>query len=334
MKNTIRKSLLAALLLFGVVFCGSTVYAEGEEATETPKPIGASISLTPVSKVLQIASGSTYDASFKVKNESSDADMKIEVYAAPYSYVYSDTEDAYKLGFNKENNYTQISRWIRIKDTEGNYVEKPTFTIKPQEELAIEYRVTTPSSIPAGGQYAVIFAHTLTSVTSANGIKTEASPGMVIYGRSSEGETKIDSEISNMTIEQSIKDGEEVRNHFFGSAKVKNNGNVDFTAIGTLKVENIFGGVSYETPSNAGRVSIIPETELTVSDEWTETPSIGIFKVTWTVKAGEKTETIEKTIFLVPIYLILILILVLTFMVIWITMMVRKRKERRSRLAV
>ena len=330
MKTIIRMSILAALL-FGVVFCGATAYAE--EETQPSQSLGASISLTPVSKVLQIASGSNYDASLTVKNEG-DADMKIEVYAAPYSYVYSDAEDIYKLGFNQENSYTQISRWIKIKDVDGNYVEKPEFTIKPKESLVIDYRITTPSSIPAGGQYAVIFAHTLTSTVAENGIKTEASPGMIIYGRSTEGETKIDSEISSMSIEQNVRDGEEVRNHFFGSAKVKNTGNVDFTAIGTLRVENIFTGLVYETPSNAGRVSVIPETELSVTDEWEETPSIGIFKVTWTVKAGDKTETIDKTIFLVPVYLILILILVLTFMVIWIIMIVRKRKERRSRLAV
>ena len=332
MKNIIGKGILAVLLLFGVTFWGTTVYADDEKET-TPQSVGASISLTPVSRVLQIASGSNYDSSFSVKNEG-DSDMRIEVYAAPYSYVYSDTEDAYKLGFNNETSYTQMSRWIRIKDTEGNYVERPVFTIKPHESLSIEYRISTPNSIPAGGQYAVIFAHTLTSVVAANGIKTEASPGMVIYGRSSEGETKIDSEITNMNIDQNIKNGDEVHNHFVGSAKVKNTGNVDFTATGVLKVESIFGGTNYETPANAGKVSVIPETELTVTDEWKETPSFGFYKVTWTVTAGEKTETIEKTIFLVPVYIVLVSILVLTFLAVWIILMVRKRKERRSRLAV
>ena len=335
MKKFLVKSLLTALVVFfGVVFCGPNIYAEGEEeSTEEKKSFGASISLTPVSKVFQIASGSTYDSTFEVKNEG-DSEMKIEVYAAPYSYVYSDAEDTYKLGFNNENNYTQISRWIQIKDTEGNYVEKPTFKIQPHEALVVEYRINTPNSIPAGGQYAVIFAHTLTSVVAANGIKTEASPGLVIYGRSTEGETITASEISDLNIQQNVQTEEEVRNHFYASAKVKNTGNVDFIATGVLKVDGILGGAHYETPSNAGRVSVIPDTELAVTDEWQETPSFGIFRVTWTVTAGDQTETIEKTIFLIPIYVILIFILVLTFMVIWIIMMVRKRKERRSRLAV
>ena len=341
MKKLLRMSLAALVVLFGVVFCAHDIFAEGEEeqseqseqSEQKPEQLGASISLTPVSKVFQIASNSVYDSAFTVKNEGT-SEMKIEVYAAPYSYVYSDEENSYKLGFNNENNYTQISRWIRIKDTEGNYVEKPTFKIKAGDSLEVQYRVNTPSSIPAGGQYAVIFAHTLTSVVSANGIKTEASPGIVIYGRSTEGETLVSSEISGLEISQTFNDGEEVKNYFSGTAKVKNTGNVDFTATGVLKVDGILGGAHYETPSNAGRVSVIPETELVVADHWEETPSFGLFKVTWTVTAGENTETIERTIFLMPVYMILILILVLTFLTIWIILMVRKRKERRSRLAV
>ena len=334
MKKLNALKLISALgLILGVVFCSPNLYADEETEEEPSAPQGASISITPVSKVFQLASGSEYDSSFKVNNMG-DTDMKIEVYAAPYAYVYSDEEDAYKLGFSTENNYTQMSRWIRIKDTEGNYVKKPTFTIPPKEELEIFYRVTTPESIPAGGQYAVIFAHTLTSVVSANGIKTEASPGIVIYGRSTEGETIVKASISNMEIRQRDESSEEAKNLFNGYAKIKNEGNVDFTATGVLKVEGFLSGAHYETPQNAGRVSVIPDAELTISDKWDETPDFGIFKVTWTVTAGEETETVEKTIVLIPVYMILIMIMLLTFAVVWIIMMARKRKERRSRLAV
>lgn len=320
-------------MVLGVVFCSPNLYADEETEEKPAAPQGASISITPVSKVFQLASSSEYDASFKVNNMG-DADMKIEVYSAPYAYVYSDEEDTYKLGFNTENNFTQMSRWIRIKDAEGNYVQKPTFTIPPHQELEVFYKVTTPASIPAGGQYAVIFAHTLTSVVSANGIKTEASPGLVVYGRSTEGETIISSSISNMEIKQTAETDEGTKNLFNGFAKVKNDGNVDFTATGVLKVEGILSGVHYETPSNMGRVSVIPDTELAISDKWEETPDFGIFKVTWTVTAGENTETVEKTIVLIPVYMILIMIMLLTFVIVWIIMMARKRKERRTRLAV
>ena len=105
-------------------------------------------------------------------------------------------------------------------------------------------------------------------------------------------------------------------------------------AVGTLKVEGIFGRSYYETPNTKGRVSIIPETELAVSDTWEETPYFGIFKATWTVTAAGQTETISQVIFLLPLPIIVIALLLLTIVIVWITIVVRKRKERRSKFAV
>ncbi len=325
MKKNISKLWIVALVIsFFVLSLTSAIntFAEGEEK----QSVGTSISLEPVSKILQIASGETYNQSFKVNNDG-DSEMRIEVYAAPYSYVYSDEEDLYKLGFTNENNYTQISRWITFKDSSGNYVEKPTFLINPHESLEISFKITTPSSIPSGGQYAVIFAHTLSSSTSGSGIRTEASPGMIVYGRSTEGESITKCEFSDLKIGE--EDGK-----IFGSAKVKNAGNVDFNAKGVLKVDPIIGFGSYETPTNGGRISVIPEAELILNNVWEETPGFGIYKATFTVTVGEETEKTERIMVRLPLFVIVIIIILLTFLIIWIILMVRKRKERRSRLAI
>lgn len=345
MKKNIWKYLGAIIIIvFGLlVNCHGLVYAEGEEEAQESseetkesekKDTSTNISVTPVSKVLQLSSDSTYDDSFTVTNNG-DLDMKIETYAAPYFYVYSEEEDTYKLGFNTNNNYTQIARWITFKSSSGNYEERPTFTIKPKEALTIEYRIKTPNNIPPGGQYAVIFAHTLTSTTSASGIKTEASPGIVVFGRSLEGESVVSSEISNLEISSTRIDGENnAMSKINAKAKVKNNGNIDFNAVGVLKVSNIFGGTEYETPSNRGRISVIPDSELTVSDYWDETPGFGLFKVSWTVTVGEETETVEQFVFINLSLFIIIIIILLTILSIWIIIRLRRRKERRSRLAV
>lgn len=343
-KQFVKSLLIAMGLLMGLgLILPANSYAdednapaessESEEKTAEAKAGGTSISITPVSNVLQISSNSEYNAKFTVNNDGSEV-MKIEVYAAPYSYIHSEEDDTYKLGFNKENNFTQIARWITFKDNDGNYVKKANYSIEPEKSIEVDYKIATPDNIPAGGQYAVIFAHTLTSSVSASGIRTEASPGLVVYGRSTEGKIDTTAEISDLKIEQSVSDGTNTRNHFFASAKVKNSGNVDFNAIGKMKVESIIGFSSYETPDNKGRISVIPESELVVSDEWEETPSFGIYKVTWTVKASDAEETVEKVVFLISPLAIIITIIVLTFIVIWIIMLTRKRKERRSRLAV
>lgn len=339
-KHIIRLFSVALVILFGFFFlpvfdakADDEVVEETTVAEETPAEnidlTGTRISLKPTSKILQINSGSVYDETFEVTNDGG-APLRIEVYAAPYSYVYSNEEDLYKLGFNNENNFTQISRWITFKDLEGNYVERAEFTIEPGATLVVSFRISTPASIPSGGQYAAIFAHTLSSAISTTGIRTEASPGIVIYGRSTEGEAITSAEISDLNIEQKTVDG---KNGIFATAKVKNTGNVDFTANGVLKVEPIIGFGSYESPVTNGRMSIIPEAELVVSDAWTEAPGFGIYKATWKVTVGDTEEVIERVVFRISPIVAIITIIVLTIIVISIIMGIRKRKERRSRLS-
>ncbi|MBR3138038.1 hypothetical protein IKG41_01690 [Candidatus Saccharibacteria bacterium] len=332
--NHFRIVLLSLVLLFGLGIFVNQVHAEGETSEETKSPAGISIGIEPTSKTIQLSSESIYDNYIKIKNDS-DEDVKVEVYAAPYSYIYSEEEESYKLGYSNQNNFTQISRWISIDDGNGNFVAKPTFTVKANDSLKVTYRIETPKNIPAGGQYAVIFAHALANATTASGIRAEPNIGMIVYGHSTEGEAESKAEISNLQINTSITDGNgTTKNNINAFAKVKNTGNIDFNAYGTLKVEPIIGFSSYETERKVP-VSIIPEAELVVKDEWVDTPSFGLYKITWTVTAAkEESQTIERIVFLVsPIYII-VFIIVLTIIIIWIIIRVRRRKERRSRLAV
>lgn len=341
MKSYIKRTCLIMLtLVLGVtIFSSTTVFADeqtSEQADEQAELMAAatSISISPVNKVLQLESNSVYEDSFSVSNNGS-IDMKFEVYASPYSYTYSEADNTYKLGFNNENSYTQISRWVTFQDTSGNWVKTTTFVAAPGETIDVKYRISTPSSVPAGGQYAVLFAHTLSEMTTSSGIKTEASPGLVVYGRST-GETILSSEISGMEISQTTEIEGEKKNLISATSKVKNTGNVDFMASGQLKVTGIFGNVYYESSGSSTKsyVSIIPETELTVDDVWEETPYFGLFNVEWTVNAAGKSETITKQVLILPLPILVLMILLLTIIVIWTIVIVRKRRERRSRFSI
>ena len=333
--------IVGIVAIMGVLSVHSGAYAEGEEGkTEADKSnVTTSLTISPVSKTWSIKPNNVYDGKLTVTNDGSE-EMKVSVYASPYFYSYSEQEDTYKLGFNVENSYTQIARWITIKDSNGNYVANPTFTIPSKGEgesvktFDIEYRITTPASIPDGGQYAALFVQTLTGRTNQNGIHTETSAGMIIIGHSAEGETVVKSEINNMSVgfgERAI--GTTAKNVIYGNAKIKNTGNTDFYAKGVLKVEPIIGFSSYET-EDAVTVSVIPDAELPIEEKWTETPGFGIYKVTWTITAGEANETVEQVIFIVSPIFIIISIIVLTIVVISIIIGVRRSKERKSRLAV
>ncbi len=328
-----KKSLLAILILaLTTIGCsinwGAYVFAEEDNGN-----LSTSISITPVSNIISLSANNTYDYSFRVTNGGS-SNMDFEVYAAPYSYTYSETDDEYRLGFAKENNYTQITRWISFKDSSGNYVEKPTFTAGPNETVEVFYRIETPGSLPAGGQYAVIFAHTLSGSLNASGIKTEASPGLIVYGRAT-GETIRTAEISNMSVSKDFvtKEGN-YEAKINATSKIKNTGNVDFTATGSLTVRSIFGNVYYESDSTTTAVSVIPETELSLSDQWDDTPFFGLFNATWRVSAAGEDQEISSVILIMPISIIIIMLILLTVIIIWIIIIIRKRKERRSRFMV
>ena len=327
MKSLVQKvSAIALLAILGTLLFGDRVFAD-DPAT--------SISISPVSKIMQLTANSEYEDSFKVTNNG-NAEMKFEVYAAPYAYTYSESDDSYQLGFNKENTYTQITRWITFKQADGTYDKKVTFVAGPNSSIDVTYKVSTPNSIPAGGQYAVLFAHTLSDVINSSGIKTEASPGLVIYGRT-EGETHAASEISDLEISDILTVDNNQKTIINASGKVKNTGNVDFMASGKLKITGIFGQVYYETSgiSSKSRVSIIPETELPVTDSWDETPFFGLFNVEWTVTgSGGTSETITKFIAIIPPVIIIVVILLLTIVIVWIIIVIRKRKERRSKFMV
>ncbi len=326
-----KNLILTLAFAFAALFVSMPAFAEDEAPAEASEEGGTSISISPVSNIISIEGNKTYDYSFKVTN-GGNSEMKFEVYAAPYSYTLSEEDGEYKLGFSRENNYTQITRWITFASGEENYTEKPVFTAGPKETVEVKYRITTPESIPAGGQYAVLFAHTLsTSEMSGSGIKTEASPGLVVYARAS-GETIKTSEISNLKIEKTITNKKkETFNHINATAKIKNTGNVDLTAVGTMTVQGIFGRSYYETPAGTAAVSVIPETELTLTDEWKETPYFGLFNVTWKVVTAGNTQTITAVILIMPAPIIVLFLILLTFVTIGVIIRVKKRSARRAR---
>ena len=359
MKEIFRKKwvIAATMALVAVLGVGSIGLAHADDEgnqSEEDKSGQISISISPVNKTFNLNSNSVYEGVMNVTNAGTEA-FEFEVYSAPYSFALSNITNDYGPDYNSENTYTQLARWITIRDQAGNYVSslksdseetRPTFSAAPGETVEVAYKITTPDNIPAGGQYAALFAQTKANPSEQSGINALANLGMKIFGRSEEGEAIQSAEIYNMELSRDITKTTEVEengqtveketkvDHNNGHATIKNTGNLDFTARGVLKVTNIFGGVYYETPSEKAQVTIIPESELPISDEWTETPTFGIYKASWTVTAADASESVDMVIFMIPPYVVIIAIILLTIVIVWIIMMVRRRKERRSRFTI
>ena len=100
MRSIISKfAVVVTVFLLGLTFISGSAYADDSDGNAS-QGAAMSISISPVSKILQLTPSTSYDDIFKVTNNSSSP-MDFEVYAAPYSYNYSEDNDSYSLGFNK-----------------------------------------------------------------------------------------------------------------------------------------------------------------------------------------------------------------------------------------
>ena len=193
MREFLRKkwSWLAVLGLVATLGLGMTgvVQAEGEsENNEEDDRI--SISISPVTASYELKSNSTYEGTLNVTN-AGKVPFRFEVYSAPYSFALNEVTNDYGPDYSHENNYTQIARWIQVKNAEGNYVTSlesdeaahPVFSAEPGQTIEVAYRVVTPDNIPAGGQYATLFARTMPNESEGSGINALANLGMKIFGR-------------------------------------------------------------------------------------------------------------------------------------------------------
>lgn len=308
-----RVILLAAILaaMFAIVPTNASAVASPE--------------ISPVSNSITLVPGTQIDYDFQIRNTDEEAPATYEIYAAPYSYIYSEQDDEYQLGFSTETSYTQISRWIAFKNDTDEYVERMTVTLAAGEKHSIDYRINVPASIPNGGQYAVIFTQTVNDAQT-DAITTTARAGLVIFAHG-DGETTASGEI----LESNFANGLLNSGKIAGSAKVRNTGNTDIQASTTLTIRNIFGGTYYDNTKN---VSTIPETDFKLTDEWEGTPFFGLFNVAWTVKIADQVIEESKIILVMPTTIIVFILCLLTIIVIWVTLIIKKRKERHTRRTI
>ncbi|MDO4889440.1 MAG: hypothetical protein Q4A25_01980 [Candidatus Saccharibacteria bacterium] len=328
MKKIIRLIAIAFVACLG--FAGinaSSVFAEDTEKVGPDAP-PILIQVSPVSTQVILESGKTKEYTMIVRN-SGTSDFSYHLYATPYSVA----DENYNIDFSTETPRTQVARWIKFYQGD-KLVDKPTFNIKSGETQNIKYVVQIPENIPDGGQYAAIFAETDANKdgegnSTGSGIRTASRVGMIIYGRTN-GNTTEKGTVTDFNIPGFLVSG-----NISATSKVKNSGNTDFEAEYTLTVKSILGAELYNKKTT---YNVLPDVDIErrVNLEWPDTPFMGIFKVYYKVVTPGEDGTMEeeKLVIKFPIAMIILTILVLTGLTIGIIMTVRKRKERKARLAV
>ena len=273
--------------------------------------------LMPMNQNISLKPGEVYEGSIKVINPSyatEDFEYKAEV--TPYGVVGQE----YTADLLSESDRTQISKWVKIQN--------PTGSIKPNESEEIKFTITVPENVPAGGQYATIAISSNKKASDADGVSVQNVFEMasIIYADIA-GETVHDGEIQENNVPGFV-----LTTPVTISALLSNNGNVHETATFTITVSDVFTGrVILPTDENAGVYSeyIMPETTRYTEREVSDLPALGLVKINQTIEYNGQTSTVEKNVFICPIWFLILMIATVAAIITAIVMLIRKHRRNK-----
>lgn len=292
--------LLALMIaLFGVM----PVSADGEKPDYR-------LQISPVRLDLDLEPGTTSTGTFEVQNTGLKA----------YDFVlgvdpYSVTDENYSIDSETRTAYTDIVDWITFSQNEGH--------VEPNQNQEITVTVTVPDDVPAGGQYAMIYAEMVRDdELESTGVAVNHRVALLVFSEV-EGNTRREGQVLETKIPTIL-----FNPPITATSLVENTGNVHATAYYTLQVFPLFGDEEvYTNEENPATLTILPETQRFNSISWDGAPQLGIFRVRETVTILDDTETIEKIVFLCPIWFLFLILLIIFFVIFWLVSRARSRKS-------
>lgn len=292
--------LLALMIaLFGVM----PVSADGEKPDYR-------LQISPVRLDLDLEPGTTSTGTFEVQNTGLKA----------YDFIlgvdpYSVTDENYSIDSETRTAYTDIVDWITFSQNEGH--------VEPNQNQEITVTVTVPDDVPAGGQYAMIYAEMVRDdELESTGVAVNHRVGLLVFSEV-EGDTRREGQVLETKIPTIL-----FNPPITATSLVENTGNVHATAYYTLQVFPLFGDEEvYTNEENPATLTILPETQRFNSISWDGAPQLGIFRVRETVTILDDTQTIEKIVFLCPIWFLFLILLIIFFVIFWLVSRARSRKS-------
>ena len=271
---------------------------------------------------LSLKPGQSYEGVYSIYNEGRH-DISVVVGISPFSY----SADYKNIDLIRGSSYNQIQEWVEI--------DQGPISLKSGEIKTMPFKIDVPEDIRGGGQYFAFI----------NRINPGSEPdeqGGTINGVKQIGltvGTRINAEgldACGKIIDQQISFWQPTA-PLVTTATIENCGNIDFTAYGRLKIENALfgGGVIYETPAGKDiAIQVFPNGESTTREKeinWEEAPALGLFNVTQTISIGDKTETLVKTVLMLPFWVILVMIIVIVIIVVAIVLERKVRNKHKLR---
>ncbi len=329
-QHKISLGLAAATALLGAVLTSTPVFADEPQAVElqvSPTAVNVTMQSGEViegNSDMCTTVGEAYGCHVEIQNNGS-APLRVHVYVSPYSITSEDNEADFT---SSDNTYTQISRWLKLDNGQGEFLSDVYYNVGAGETVSVPFRVTVPDDIPGGMQRAVIWAEADRADNNASGgmgINTNARAAIAISGRSI-GDVRQVAEITDYGFDRF-----KVAGPLSAHATVKNSGNTDFTINSYYTARTFFGKVLEE---KTDAVAAYPDIEYHLDMNWENTPYLGIFMVNYKISAGGTVKDETHMVVIMPIPILLLIILLLTVIIVWIIIIIRKRKERKARMLV
>lgn len=262
-------------------------------------------------EIEEMQPGKSYDGVFKVQN-TGGKDLDYAITITPYSVK----DDKYALDSDTETAYTQMKDWITLSQDSGK--------LSPNDAEEIKYTIRVPQDAPAGGQYALINIRLVQENDSNSGATITANKqiGFRLLGEI-EGNTRRTGKVTEQNIPSIL-----FNPPISATSVVENTGNTHITASYVLRVFPLFSNEEvYTNEDSPYEVTVLPETSRYNSISWDDAPHLGIFRVEQTVTIADDTQTIKKTVFLCPIWLIFIILLIIFCVIFWIFSRIKNRNR-------
>ena len=271
-------------------------------------PAGIGIRISPVRIDLTLDPGQQYTGNFRVANSGSTK-LNLTMDTAPYTPI----GETYEADYDTRTNYTQIVDWVTY--------DQPEFSLEPGAELTVTYHINVPLDVPAGGQYAMLFART-TDPNGVGNVQSISRTGPILLAQVN-GETRREGIFINQNVTGLV-----LGSSFAATTTIRNTGNVDFPVTNYLEIRNFFtGNIELSNYDNPTSFSVLPETTRLISLPWPDAPNIGLFRAQYTVIFLDEEYIVEKLVLILPFWLVLIVIFLIVFLIIWIILRRRSRQK-------
>ena len=225
------------------------------------------LEISPLEFRFSLDDPTSFPTSFTVKN-SGEEPLSLRFYAEP------------ALGLDNPT-YGRLAEWIKFSEQ--------SLVLAPNESKAIIFSINPPSTLPAGGQYANLFTEIINedSNTSGSKLKFTSRSGIKLFAKSNIDPVRtvdfhsptLPTFLSNQNLSASIL--------------AENSGNLDFGVKTNFRVTTLLGKQLY---ADSVYADLLPESTKEIYQEWSDTPSFGLYNVSFSVRALDTSLSFNRLV--------------------------------------